>query len=139
MKNHTKAKHLYYTKDPEKMLQFMVVGSMHQCIDENCKSIKEFFERLIEEIIDDEPETIICILEAIYETILHENEFIAENLLSDSDEHLRDKLCGSRINVDMLFDEVFDGLMDCAKKYNGIKVVNMMVQYYLPGDGDCVN
>lgn len=139
MKNHEKAQELYYAKDPEKLLLHMVATTIHDCIKENYKSINELFGEMINEVIQDNPESIICLMEAFYEACLQEKLFITEHLLAD-EKYLQAVDDGDKklLDRDILFEDFFIELGNCAKKFNRISVVHMMMEYYNNPDGNCV-
>lgn len=139
MKNHEKAQELYYAKDPEKLLLHMVATTIHDCVKQNYKSINELFYDMINQTIADNPESIICIMEAFYEACLQEKQFITEHLLTD-EQYLQvaDGDEKRLLDRDILFDDLFVELGNCAKKSNRICVVHMMMEYYIKQEGDCV-
>lgn len=127
MKNHEKARELYEEVDPTKDFLDIVTHEIHEAV--NNYTLKELMESLGVKFVHNEPKEAISLLEAIYEGLEKEKDFIEQNKLNlkDPDKGITEDNMLSR---DDLFDEAFDNMHKVAEYYNNEDLLKTLEDYY---------
>ncbi len=127
IKNHDKAKKLYEETDPQKEFLIMVVDKIHNAPGKY--TLKGLMEDLGARFAHDEPAEAISLLEAIYEALNIEEEFIEQKQLNleDKNKSLDED---NKLSRDALFSEAFYSMYEIAERHRDQDLLNALEEYY---------
>ncbi|WP_375319102.1 hypothetical protein [Candidatus Tisiphia endosymbiont of Oplodontha viridula] len=127
--NHDMAKELYEQTDPNKEYWFMVVDKIHKA--PNHYSLKGLMTEIGKSFAHSVPEKAVSILEAIYEALDTEKDFIEQNQLNSKEKNKsldeEDKL-----SIDALFSEAFYNMYEMAERRNNEDLLQGLEEHYPP-------
>jgi|GEM_PF-6017993 len=127
MRNHEKAKALYEEVDPTKDFLDMVTHEIHEAV--NNYTLKELMESFGVKFAHNDPKEAISLLEAVYEALEKEKDFIEQNKLNikDPDKGITED---NILSNDDLFDEAFDTIRKVAEYYNNENLLRTLEDCY---------
>ncbi|WP_425360536.1 MULTISPECIES: hypothetical protein [unclassified Candidatus Tisiphia] len=140
IKNHIQAKELYEEIDPYKEYLIMVTDKIHKAPGNY--TLKGLMEDLGARFAHNEPAEAISILEAIYEALSIEKDFIEQNQLNlkDKNKSLDED---NKLSIDALFSEAFYSMHEIAERHHDQKLLQKLEECYpteeIPAIGEVYN
>ncbi|MCC8483828.1 MAG: hypothetical protein LN561_04710 [Rickettsia endosymbiont of Labidopullus appendiculatus] len=129
--NHDIAKELYEQTDTNKEYWFMVVDKIHKA--PNHYPLKGLMEELGISFAHSVPEKAVSILEAIYEALNTEKDFIEQNQLNSKEKNESLDM-DNKLSIDALFSEAFYNMYEMAEHRNNEDLLQALEEYYPPVD-----
>lgn len=127
--NHDIAKELYEQTDPDKEYWCMVVDKIHKA--PNHYSLKGLVAELGTSFAHSVPEKAVSILEAIYEALNTEKDFIEQNQLNSKEKN-KSLDMDDKLSIDALFSEAFYNMYEMAERRNNEDLLQGLEEYYPP-------
>lgn len=127
--NHDMAKELYEQTDPNKEYWFMVVDKIHKA--PNHYSLKGLVAELGASFAHSVPEKAISILEAIYEALDTEKDFIEQNQLNSKEKN-KSLDMDDKLSIDALFSEAFYNMYEMAEREDNTNLLQALEEHYPP-------
>jgi hypothetical protein len=127
MKNHEKAKEFYEKNDPDKEALETLTRRIHDA-PSSC-SLNSLMSGIGFSFADEVVSEAICALEAAYEALQKEKEFIEKHKLNLKNESKP----ASENNIwtnDELFDIAFNKMYRVAQKHNNEDIIKALQEYY---------
>lgn len=127
--NHDRAKKLYEKTDPNKEYWFMVVDKIHKA--PNHYPLKGLMAELGTSFAHSVPKKAISLLEAIYEALGTEKDFIEKNQLNSKEKNESLDM-DDPLSTDALFSEAFYNMYEMAEHRNNEELLQALEEHYPP-------